>query len=110
VKNKTAFWILWILIALACAGCSTDNTVGGNQTEAVKPPPQVRVEAMPSATLAPTTEAPASTLEPTLEPTVAQVQAGVWPTPDEDAIVNQIDAMMDQIDQKLRSQDLLLKP
>jgi len=111
VNRKTLLWIFCILIALACAGCSTDNTVGGNQTEAVKPPPQVRVEAMPTATLAPTTEAVIPpTLEPTLEPTAAQVQYDAPPTPDVDAIANELEAEMDAIDQKLRNQDLLLKP
>jgi hypothetical protein len=102
-------WFFSVLIALVCVGCSTDNTTSDSQTEAVKPPPQVRVVTLPSATpsVSSTEESPAA---PTIEPTVAPAEVYFWPTPDEDAIVNEIDAMIDEINQKLNSQDLLLKP
>ena len=94
---------------MLCAGCSTDNITSGSQTQVAKPPPQVRVVAAPSATatIAITEEA---VVAPTSEATATSAQVYVWPTPDEDAILNQIDTMIEDINQKLNSQDLLLKP
>lgn len=110
MSRKAVLWILLALIGLICTGCSTDNSnSGSSQTESVKPPPQVRVEILPSATSA-SLPLPEETITPTLEPTAAPAEIYVWPTPDEDAIINQIESMMDQIDQKLNRQDLNLKP
>ena len=108
MKRNLKFWILIVAVALLCAACSTDNSSGqGQQGDTTKPPPQVRVEALPSATALP----PLLTdiVTPTIEPTAAQVYVAP-PPPDEDALANQISAMMDEIDRKLKSQDLLLKP
>jgi len=109
VNRKAMTWIFLALIALMCAGCSTDNTTSGGSQDTVKPPPQVRVEAMPTATVvfsAPT-EAAAATLEPTAAPAQVYYPA---PTPDEDAIMNQIDSTISDMNQKLNSQSLLLNP
>lgn len=109
MKRKTTLWFFLALVVLVCVGCSTDNSISGNgQAEAVKPPPQMRVVALPSATA--TLALPEQALAPTLEPTATSAQIYTWATPDEDAIVSQIDAMMAEIDRKLNSQDLILKP
>lgn len=109
MKRLTKVWFFVILIALVCVGCSTDDITSDNQTEAVKPPPQVRVVVLPSVTpsVSITADAPAT---PVIEPTATLAEVYIWPTPDEDTIVNEIDAMIDDINQKLNSQDLLLKP
>ena len=109
MNRKNSLYFFLAATILMCAGCSTGNTSGGKQTEAVKPAPQVRVEAMPSATA--TLPLPVDeTVPATIEPTATLSQVYILPTPDEDAIVNQIDGMMDDIDKKLRNQDFLLKP
>jgi hypothetical protein len=99
--------VLFRSVVVLCTACSTDNSSGQEQGAATKPPPQVRVETLPSATALP----PLSTetvVVPTLEPTPAQVF--VWPTPDEDAIGDEIDSLINEIDNKLRSQDINIKP
>lgn len=94
------------MIALLCAGCSTDNT-SGQDGETAKPPPQIRVEAMPTATA--TLVPPTEVVTVTPEPTVAQVYIAPEP-PDEDAIANDIDAIIADMNRNLKSQDLLIKP
>jgi hypothetical protein len=107
-KQKFIFWILVAVVVALSAACSTDNNKSGQgQEDATKPPPQVRVETLPTNTALPElpTEAIAS---PTVEPTAAE--AFVWPTPDEDTIVNDIDSLMNDIDNKLKSEDINIKP
>jgi hypothetical protein len=109
VNPQKTTWLILPLIALLCAGCSTDNSTSSKgQTDAIKPPPQVRVMALPSATA--TLVPPEETVTPTIEPSATPAEAYTFPTPDEDAIVGQIDAMIEDINRKLNSQDLLLKP
>jgi len=108
VKRTATLLILITLFALGSAGCSTDNTsTGGSQTEAVKPPPQVRVETMPPTATLPL---PEELLTPTLELTATPAQVYTWPTPNEDEIINQIDSMMDQLDHSLNTQKFNFNP
>ena len=98
-----------MLLALITAGCSGEKNTGQGQAEVTKPQPQVRVQAMPSATA--TLPLPVEVAAPSPEPSATFVPGEVYiePTPDEDAIVNQIDTMMDEIDRKLKNEDFLLK-
>jgi hypothetical protein len=109
MERKAKFWILIIIVAVLCAACSTDNKSGQGQGDATKPPPQVRVGALPSITAPPPPPLPTEAVAvPTLEPTAAQ--AYIWPTPDEAALEDQISSMMGQIDNKLKSQNITIKP
>ena len=108
MDRKAKLWILVIVVALLCSACSTDNNSGKGQGDETKPPPKVRVEALPTGTALPPLPTEAATVAPTLEPTAAQVY--IEPTVDEDALANQIEAMMDDIDQKLKSQNINIKP
>jgi hypothetical protein len=106
MKRKVKFWILVLFAAMLCTACSTDNSSGQGQEDATKPPPQVRVGTLPTATALP--PLPTETvLVPTLEPTAAQVF--IWPTPDEAALEAQINSMMDEMDRKLKSQNTTVK-
>ena len=107
MERKAKFWILVIIVAVLCAACSTDNSSGQGQEDATKPPPQVRVEILPSLTPPPPLPTETVTV-PTLEPTAAQVF--FWPTPDADALANQIDSIMSEMEQKLKSQNINIKP
>jgi hypothetical protein len=107
MERKTKFWILVTVVAVLCTACSTDNKSGQGQGDATKPPPQVRVGALPSATAPPPLPSEAVAV-PTLEPTAAQ--AFIWPTPDEAAIEDQIGSMIDEINNKLKSQNINIKP
>jgi predicted small secreted protein len=93
-----------VLTAVLLAGCSG----GSGQGDTLKPPPNIRVAELPSATA--TLEVPAMEIPatPSLVPTAAVVYYD--PTPDSDALANQIDSAINDIEQKLRSQNLLLKP
>jgi hypothetical protein len=62
------------------------------------------VETLPTPTALPPTE----TVAPTVEPTAAQVF--FYATPDSDALEDQISAMMDELDRKLKSQNFTIKP
>jgi len=101
VNKKTWFWALVALIALAVTGCSTN--INSGQASGDKPQPQVRVEAMPSAT--PTLPGMVDNVAPTPEPSASPTAAWMYydPTPDEDVIANQIQSMMDDIDKRLNS-------
>jgi hypothetical protein len=106
MKRKTKFWILVAIVAVLCTACSTDNSSGQGQGDATKPPPQVRVETLPTATALPL---PTETvIVPTPEPTAAQ--AFFWSPPDSNALEDQINAMMDEMDRKLKSQNTTIKP
>ena len=107
MERKIKFWILVIVIAALCSACSTDNKSGQGQEEATKPPPQIRVETLPSLTPPPPLSTETVVL-PTLEPTAAQVF--IWPTPDEAALEDQINSMMDEMDNKLKSENINIKP
>ena len=107
MERKLKFLILVTVVAVLCSACSTDNSSGQGQGEATKPPPQVRVGILPSATAPPPLPTKAGAV-PTLESTAAQVF--IWPTPDEDALADQIDAMMNEIDNKLKSENINIKP
>ncbi len=107
MKQKAKFWILVLVLAALCSACSTDNDSAQEQGEATVPPPQVRVELLPTATELP--PLPTETLPaPTVEPTPAQVF--FWPTPNVEELANQIEAQMDEIDNKLKSQNTNIKP
>ncbi|HEY3312132.1 MAG TPA: hypothetical protein VGK00_10880 [Anaerolineales bacterium] len=97
------------LLALITVGCTTGKNTG--QGEVTKPQPQVRVQALPSATATLPLPVEAAAPPPVASATVAPAAGQVYiePTPDEDALVNQIDSMMDDIDRKLRNEDFLLK-
>ncbi len=72
------------------------------------PQPQVRVQLKPTAT--PEAEIqidPTATAEFTALPTTAYLLYD--PTPDAEAIANEIQAMMDQIDSQLKAENFQLK-
>ena len=107
MNTKMKFWALVVMFALISAGCSTNNNSGQGSDN--KPKPQVRVEAMPSAT--PTLPGLADNSAPTPEPSASPTAAWMYydPTPDEDALASQIQSMMDDIDRKLKSENFILK-
>jgi hypothetical protein len=107
VNKKSMLWVFVALAALLSAGCSTDNTSGQGQGDAAKPLPQVRVEALPSATAS--LPPPTAVVTPSLEPSATSAQVYFDPPPDSDAIANQIDALMDEIDRKLKSENFIFK-
>ena len=109
MNKKIRFWALVALIVLISTGCSTKNNSGQGSGDSSKPQPQVRVEALPSAT--PTLPALADNSAPTPEPSVSPTPGWIYydPTPDEDALASQIQSMMDDIDRKLRNSNFVLK-
>jgi hypothetical protein len=108
MAQKTKFWILVAVVVVLCTACSTDNSSGEGLGDVTKPPPQVRVEALPTGTAPPPLPPTEVVIVPTLEPTAAQVFFD--PTPDVDTLADQIDSMMNEIDQKLKSQNINIKP
>ncbi len=104
--KKISFLILLMLIALLCVGCSGDDT---SVQGVVLKPPSVRVEALPTATAAPQSAIVELTETPSPQPTDPLV-IYYDPTPDSDAIANEIDSIIADINRKLQNQDLLLKP
>lgn len=107
MNPKMKFWMFFALIALLCAGCNTEKTSGQGQGDVTKPPPQVRVEAMPSATA--TLPLPTEVVTSTPE-AVATAEVYVLPTPDVEAMANQIEANMDELERELNNQKFILKP
>ena len=107
MNKPKKFWVFVAIIALLSAGCSTENTSGQGQSDALKPQPQVRVEALPSLTASP--PQPTTEAVPSLEPTATSAQVYFDPTPDTEAIANQIEALMDEIDRKLKNENFVLK-
>jgi hypothetical protein len=110
MKQKIKFWILVAVVAMLCSACSTDNNSGQGQGEATKPPPQVRVETLPTLTPEPML-ATETVVEPTAELNAA-AQSNVWQaqTPDIEAQADSIEADMDAIDNQLKNQKFILKP
>jgi hypothetical protein len=106
VNKKICSTLLLTLAVLVFAGCSGGNTSG--QGEALKPLPNVRVEALPSST--PAAPQPA-TAEVTGTPGASPTAPVLYydPTPDSDAIANQIQAIIDDINRRLQIQDTSLK-
>jgi PBP1b-binding outer membrane lipoprotein LpoB len=105
-QKRIRLYILFTFAALVFVGCSGGSNSG--QAEALKPPPNVRVEALSSSTPA----APQMIAEPSVTPTVtptAQVVYFYDPTPDSDALANQIQAIIDDINRRLQGQDTTLK-
>ena len=99
-------WALLVLLLTMLMGCSTDNsTVGKNTT---KPQPQVRIETKPSPT---PISATTVVTEVTSEPIQTNTPGPIYfdPTPDSDAIANQIEALMDEIESKLKNENFQLK-
>jgi hypothetical protein len=105
MERKAKFWILVIVVAALCTACSTDNSSG--QEDATKPPPQVRVGILPSLTPPPSPIPTETVIAPTLEPTA---QVFFWTPPSSDDLANQIDSLMNEIDQGLKSQNTTIKP
>jgi uncharacterized lipoprotein len=106
---KIKLWILAMAIVILCSACSNDNKSGQSQDEATKPPPQVRVETLP--TLTPVPIVPTETgMAPTVEPTVAAAQGYEWQPPDIESQANSIEADMNEIDNALKNQKFILKP
>ena len=110
MKINNLFRVFMAIITLMIAsGCSTENNSVQDQENPAKPQPQVRIMLLPSETAAPT-QTNQNTSTPEASPTAAIVQAYIEPTPDVDAIANQIEALMDEIDRKLRNENFQLKP
>jgi uncharacterized lipoprotein len=110
MNKKTSFLIFIMLMALLTAGCSTDNTSGNDQSDSSKPQPQVRIVVNPTATAGPSTPAVENTpsaSDPTATVTAPEqvLTSEPEPTADEDAIANQIESLMDDMDKKLNSAD-----
>lgn len=111
MNKKSIVAVLLILVSLASAGCAGKTSSQGEKSGASNlPQPQVRVEALPSATPAPTLKVEAVVLPPTASATAPVLQYYIEPTPDEDAIANQIQSLIDEIDQKLQSQNFIFNP
>lgn len=108
INQKTIIWILVAAIMLFGSACSKDNNSGQGQVDPTKPPPQVRVEALPTLTPVPVLPTETVVAAPTVEAAAGPVFA--WPTPNEDEIANQIESIMDEMDNKLKNQNFILKP
>ncbi len=106
---NSKIWILVAVVAILCSACSTNNGSSSNQgkDEATKPPPQVRVETLPTLTPIPII-ATETAVASTAQPTAAQFFA--WPTPDIDAQADSIQADIDEIENQLKNQKFILKP
>jgi len=106
VKKYASLFALLLVTAVLLSACSSEGTSG--QAVNPKPPPNVRVQALPSATASP--EPPQPEIAPTSSPQPTEQVYYYDPTPDPAALESEIEAVMDDIDKKLNSQDLLLKP
>jgi len=105
VKQKYFVISLLISCILVITGCSTGNS--GNADKNM-PQPQVRVQLKPTSTPEPTKQIEAAaTAEVTSAPTAAYLLYD--PTPDPEALANDIQAMMDQIDSQLKAENFQLK-
>ncbi len=102
---KSLVWV--VFLAVFCAACSGNKDgSSGPENEATKPPPQVRVELLPTLTplpITPTAEA-TSTAE-----VAAPVQIYIDPPADEYAISDEVEAMMNNLDRDIRILDNNLK-
>ena len=110
MNKKTKFWVFIALIALLSAGCSgNNNNSGQDQGDAPKPLPQVRIVVNPSATTSPTAQVENTLSAPEATATVIAYDQALTidpePTADLDAIANQIEALMDDMDKKLNSEN-----
>lgn len=108
MNPKIKFWIFLTVTALFCVGCNTEKTSGQGQGDATKPAPQVRVEVLPSATAT----LPLPTDEVAATPTPETAAAGNYalPTTDVDALADQIEANMEEMERELNNQKFILKP
>jgi hypothetical protein len=110
-KIKFWMWALVAVVAILCSACSTDNGSSSNQgqAEATKPPPQVRVETLPTLTPIPVIPTETGTA-PTVEPTAQAAQGYEWQPPDIDAQADSIAADIADIQNQLKNQKFILKP
>lgn len=107
MKRALKFWILVAITILISTACSTkDSSAGQGQEDATNPPPQVRVEVIPSPT-APA-EIPTEAVTGTPE-SAAPVQVYIAPPVDEFAISDEVEAMMNDLDRGLKNLDSSLK-
>lgn len=94
-----------ILIGAGCSGKKDLTPAGSNP----KPPPQVRVIPGATGTLEAAAEATQSvTQTATLTPSGGQTVL-IDPTPDDQALADQIQAMLDDITRKLRNENFIFK-
>ena len=98
-----------VLISMVCAACSTKNTNGQGNGDDIKPKPQVRVGALPSDTPSAPVQVDVAAPTPEASPSATAAQLYYDPTPDEDAIVNQVQSLIDDIDRGLKSANFNLK-
>lgn len=110
MKIKFITGVLLAFVALLISSCSKNDNSGPLDLDPAKPQPQVRVMAIPSATAEPTI--PGVESSPTPEPiaTAGSVLYLIDPTPDVDAIADQIEGMLDDIDRRLNNNTFQLKP
>lgn len=105
-KAVKKFFGLITLAAFLLGACSNKDVSENIPETPTMPNPQVRVELLPTLTMAPTVE----NLAPTAEPTLTQ-EVQIWfdPTPDVDALANQIESALDEIQRGLNNQNFNLK-
>lgn len=110
MKKLFVTGVLLAIVALLISSCSKKDTSGPLDQDPAKPQPQVRVMAIPSVTAVPTI--PGVEISPTPESiaTPGTVQYLIDPTPDVDAIADQIEGMLDDIDRRLNGNTFQLKP
>lgn len=106
--KKVIFFLVFIGLAPLVVACQNDQN-GNLNPYPTLPLPQMRVEKMPTAT---TTETPAPDVVDLTTPTTAVVQqVQPWPTLDDEMYwLEQIDALLNNIEQELNSTDTRLKP
>lgn len=103
---KLLVWAVCLVSLLSACSTSTDDSSGPGATDATKPPPQVRVELLPTLTPLPVTPTEVTTNTP--EPTVP-VQIYIDPPADEYAVSDQVEASMDDLERSLNQLDNELK-
>ncbi|HEY3311047.1 MAG TPA: hypothetical protein VGK00_05340 [Anaerolineales bacterium] len=108
MKKIISFLLFAIITGLLLAACTTENTK--HNEEPSMPQPQVRVGALPTVTAAPPNPMEMAAPSPAASSTATPALYYIEPTPDEDAIANQIQALMDEIDRKLQSEKFIFNP
>jgi hypothetical protein len=107
VKNLILLLAFIALFTLLTA-CQ-DEQSDGVKAYPTLPIPNVRVEQLPTATATDVPEV--ATPDPVVPTATIELQVQAWPTLDEEEYwLNQVDALLDELERNLNSTDTRLKP